>query len=240
MLRNPFYWRTRENRFQQLFDSGSNWIEVQNRKDFFDRLGNGLDFKSLEDFYKIRIEDLKKCGGNVLFERLYDNLLLRAFEDVYPHHIWHEWRFLNNNRMECWNHDENQKDFLDELGKQLGFKTFRDWYNISTVEIIKNGGNGLLSKYGKSSAKLVMSVYSKHKWKHINFNGYWNNNERRRDFLDSLGKQLGYKKIEDWNRITKKIIRKNGGKNLLTKYGESPIKLIGSTYSWDMKELVVK
>ena len=54
---------------------------------------------------------------------------------------------------------ENQRNFLDEFGKQLGFKQMNDWYNITSKKIIENGGSGLLNKYGNSPSKLIMSIY---------------------------------------------------------------------------------
>src|ERR1700722_12949120 len=51
------------------------------------------------------------------------------------------------------------------------------------------------------------------------------------NFLNELGKQLEFNKMNDWYNITACDIINGGGSGLLNKYGNSPSKLIMSIYS---------
>jgi hypothetical protein len=130
-----------------------------NRREFFDTLGNDLNFKTLDQFYGITIEDVKHHGGSVLLHHLYENFLVRALEDVYPQHQWYAWNFSQNVGPRFWDRSENRTNYLLWLGKHLGFKNSNDWNNIKKSQIMENGGSGLLDKYGGSPNKLLMSVY---------------------------------------------------------------------------------
>jgi hypothetical protein len=66
--------------------------------------------------------------------------------------------------------------------------------------------------------------------------GYWEIAENRRNFMDQLSKQLGFKDMTDWYDMTAKKIIEHGGAGILGKYGDSPFKLITSVYtdhSWN-------
>lgn len=137
-----------------------------------------------------------------------------------------------------WDIKENQRNFLDGLGKQLGFKRMEDWHNVSANSIRQHGGGTLLTKFGDSPSKCIISIYSNHVWNQSNFSttlsGYWNNQNNRRDFMDWLGQQLGFKQMDDWRHLTVKQIVSHGGHSVLQMYS-SPFELVTSTYgsySW--------
>lgn len=69
-----------------------------------------------------------------------------------------------------WKLKENQKKFLDKLGKELGIKGHEDWYNITTKEVEHKGGTikpyfpifqgyGLLEQHNHSLARALQYVY---------------------------------------------------------------------------------
>ena len=60
--------------------------------------------------------------------------------------------------------------------------------------------------------------------------GYWDLKENHVIFLDWLGKQLGYEILDDWYKIDKKLIIKNGGGGILQRYNNSPFHMIQSIY----------
>jgi len=70
--------------------------------------------------------------------------------------------------MKYWSNEENHKDFMDWLGKELNFKKMDDWYNISQKAIGENGGGSLLNKYN-SLFNLVSSIYPQYKWNKFRF-----------------------------------------------------------------------
>jgi hypothetical protein len=76
--------------------------------------------------------------------------------------------------------------------------------------------------------------------------GYWENKEHHLQFAENLGKKLGFKQLDDWYHITKKIILKNGGGGLLKKYDNSPSRFLQSVYHehdwiiWKFKQVPKK
>jgi hypothetical protein len=233
-LKNPFLWRT-TNKLVMNTVENVHWIEHSNSREFFDKFGKKMDYKMLDDFYNITAKGVKISGGGALLENLYNNSLIEALKDVYPWNKWLAWRFLDSVKPGFWDSKDNQKDFLDYLGKQLGFKLMEDWYTITQRHICEHGGSGILRIYGNSPSKIITAVYSNHKWISRKFNtvlrGHWDYMDNRKDFLNNLGKQLGFKQIEDWYSITCQQINENGGAGLLSKCGGSPSKMVMSAYS---------
>lgn len=43
-----------------------------------------------------------------------------------------------------WKDPQNQRNFLEKLGKKLKVKEPRDWGKITTQQVKENGGNSLL------------------------------------------------------------------------------------------------
>jgi hypothetical protein len=74
---------------------------------------------------------------------------------------------------------KNQRKFFDWAGQQLGIKNFEEWYNIKPSEVQKlgsdlkidiasntklGGASLLISEYGKSLIKALITVYPENKW----------------------------------------------------------------------------
>jgi hypothetical protein len=133
-----------------------------------------------------------------------------------------------------WDNKGTQRDFMDGLGNQLGFKYMTDWYKITSNQITNNGGFSLLAKFGSSPPKMVTSIYHSHPWNFTKFQSkpkhYWESDDNQREFMDQLGKQLGFKDMDDWYNLTLHEIDENRGSGLLEKYNRSPSKLVMSTY----------
>lgn len=58
-----------------------------------------------------------------------------------------------------WKSLNNQRQFLDSLFIALDLKEHNDWYHITVEDVKKNGGGGLLGRYGDSLIKTLKSVY---------------------------------------------------------------------------------
>lgn len=76
---------------------------------------------------------------------------------------------------------------------KLRCKIYEDWYKISTEDIIKHGGVGLLKIYSGSLTKLLASIFPSVDWKLWQFNkvpnGFWNELVNQKKFVDWLGIQ---------------------------------------------------
>src|SRR5690348_6678349 len=114
-----------------------------------DWLGKKLGVVQLEDWYKVSRDDVKRYdSGDIL--KIYGSSFILALEANYPEHQWKPWLF-DRLPYGWWKHAENQRKFLESLGKEMGFKNMDDYYlKLKTVDIEKAGGSGLLRQYGDS------------------------------------------------------------------------------------------
>ena len=145
--------------------------------------------------------------------RKYGHSPSKLLKAVYPEHKWDLSKFKTV-PFGYWNVKENQKNFMDDLGKQLGFESMQDWYQLTFETLISKQGRGLLEKYGSSPSKLLQSVYPEHPWVEWMFrkvpNKYWDIEENEKRFLDWLGNKLNFQQVDDWKRINKRDIVSNG------------------------------
>ena len=118
--------------------------------------------------------------------------------------------------------------FMDKLGGILNYSRMEDWYNITISQIVHFGGASLLKKFNDSPSDMVASIYNHHQWIESTFQ--WKSKERKRDFLDELGRKLQYQRLEDWYHATVKGTVENGGSSYLHGYGNSASKLIKDIY----------
>ncbi len=59
-----------------------------------------------------------------------------------------------------WKYISNQRQWLDDIAKNLKITDTDGWYKVTTKVIQQQkGGSGLLSKYNGSLARLLVTVY---------------------------------------------------------------------------------
>jgi hypothetical protein len=61
---------------------------------------------------------------------MYHNSLSKLLSTVYSEHEWLPWKFSKSSH-HFWGDLENQRKFLDWVVKQLNYKEFQDWYQVS-------------------------------------------------------------------------------------------------------------
>ena len=75
----------------------------------------------------------------------------------------------------------------------------------------ENGGSGLLLLYGSSIYNLLSQILPQYNWLPWKFNsvpnGYWDDLNNQKKFLDYLTKELNIKKDEDWYQISSEVIK---------------------------------
>jgi hypothetical protein len=213
---------------------------VESRREFLDKLGKKLNFQKPEDWYGLKKRDLP---GSSLILSLYGSIA-ELFKQTYPEHEWNTWQFTGALKNGYWGDKKNQKDFMKWLGKQLGFKTMEDWYNITRKDIMDNGGATLLLKHRGSPSKLVTSVYSDHEWMIWKFQrvakGTWTNLEQsqRIEMIMWVEKELRIETMEDWYRISWSQIDSKIPVEFFKQYPlEQVLKEAYPDYIWDMTKL---
>jgi hypothetical protein len=203
-------------------------MRLEGAKRLFDELARERRFNSLNDFYSLSKCDIPKQGRDLIRDEFRGSVGI-ALQSLYPQHDWMLWKFKDNVSYGFWKNPQNGKNFMDWLGISLGFQNRNDWYTITKNIIRNNGGNGLLARYGNSRSALLSGIYSDHPWDKYKFTTlYWN--QSHRNFMEWLGRQLGFQKMEDWYSVTYYSICSFGGKGLLSKYGNSPSKLLISVF----------
>ena len=130
---------------------------------------------------------------------------------------------FSNSPRGFWKKKENQKKFFDWLGKELGYKTLDDWYNITISIIDKHGGGSMLDTfYNGSPSKALKAVYPEHKWMPWRFKkspkGFWKHflseieqGKNHKEILKSgelellmkwMEEKLQIKHLDDWYRVS--------------------------------------
>ena len=146
------------------------------------------------------------------------------------------------------------RDTLREnLAKRLGLKEVEDWYEITTNEIISNGGEEVLKRTRNSPPLLVQAMFPEHDWNFGRFvdtgpSSFQKQFERNRIKCASsssswrkvewLADKLKVEQLEDWYRVSFQEINKwapaallhkrNLGRFLQESYPEHP---------WDLGRL---
>jgi len=62
---------------------------------------------------------------------------------AYPEHKWLPWKFAHK-PVSFWRSLDNQREYLDWLGKELKFTRMEDWYKITGKDFARNGGKRFL------------------------------------------------------------------------------------------------
>lgn len=134
-----------------------------------------------------------------------------------------------------WKNIENQRIFFDWVGKKLNITKWQDWYNVSLLDIQKNGGHTLIGHhYAKSHIKALMTIYSEHPWRVWQFKrttkSFWKDRKNQRNFLDWVAHEKKFTKWEDWYQVSCADIANLGGRSLLNLYNGSHIQAITTNY----------
>lgn len=69
------------------------WKTRENRRAFFDWLGQQLGVTRFEDWYQFEAADLLPFGARVVLSLHYKSSIALALSDVYREHQWLDWRF---------------------------------------------------------------------------------------------------------------------------------------------------
>jgi hypothetical protein len=129
-----------------------------------------VNIESREGWYNITAKDIHQYGGEYLMRKFFGNSVVRTLQFVYPDYQWLAWKFQQPVFPGFWNDRINRKEFMDWFGSQLGYKILDDWYNITTVDFVKNGGGSLLYiTFDGSILETLSSIYSTHQWDPLKF-----------------------------------------------------------------------
>ncbi len=202
------------------------WGTKKNRVAYMKWLGKQLKFKKLDDWYSISQKDFENNCGTT-FIKTYRYSPSAAVVDCFPQRKWLTWKFLNVPNC-FWKNRQNRFDYMKWLGRQLGFKTWEDWYTITKDDYVDNYGSSLLQYLAGSPSRPVMECFSReHDWLPWRFHktqrGYWKHRKHRLRYMNWLGDQMGYRRKNDWYQLRATDFNTNHGRRLWVYYEGSAV-----------------
>ena len=121
-----------------------------------------------------------------------------------------------------WGKRENIDKFLSNIKQKFNLHTPEDWHTITREQIQSNGGNSILSNFSMYELKCMACPEGKSIFNNLPV--YWENKENVLSFLLELKEKYNLNSSKDWNSITHKHIKSNGGNSLLSKYSVYELK----------------
>ena len=159
-----------------------------------------------------------------MFGVYWNSSFIRAVNDCYPEYDWLEWKFVQVHRG-FWDSVANCRRYLDWLGRELKFRDLDDWYAVSFEEFRTHRGAVMLANFGWSISATIVACFPEHEWCEWKFvhvpRGFWDSQKNRRRYLKWLGRELGYRTLDDWYSVTYKDFRRNHGNRVVRRYGSS-------------------
>ena len=109
--------------------------QLSQHRQLFDKLGEQLGYTSMEDWYDVNADKIRKNGGAEILLRFYRHSPSTALKTIYPDHDWMIWRF-NTVPKSYWKNNASknsieQKRMIDWLGDKLGIHSVEDWLSVS-------------------------------------------------------------------------------------------------------------
>ncbi len=217
------------------------WNDLENRRRYMRWLGRVLGFEKMQDWYRIKKQDFHAHSGGGLIANYYRDSPQLAVLECFPKFQWKQWLF-HSTPQRYWQDPVNRLEYLEWLGKKLGYKKDSDWYKISRADFHTNSGGGLLANYyGDSVFNALREFRPKMDWLPWMFRtvpqGYWKSDDNRKIYLKWLGKQLGFRKYDDWYRLTKDDITRHHGEGVFIMYYRGSrmevLKDLKPNHKWD-------
>lgn len=206
------YWRVRPNRLRYM-----NWLKRR------------LGFTRRADWYDLTRQDFIDHHGGGLLATVYDHSPIKALNDILPDIDFKPW-LMAKAPQGFWARKHNRWTYMAWLGDQLGIRSAEDWYAVTKADFIHHYGEGLLvNHFGSSPLRAIREFLPRHDWIEWRFaecpQRFWHSKKNRKRYLGWLGRQLGYRRPEDWYRVTRADFYRHHGAALLQS-GFSAIELL--------------
>eukprot|EP01114_Cavostelium_apophysatum_P022095 TRINITY_DN7884_c0_g1_i1.p1 TRINITY_DN7884_c0_g1~~TRINITY_DN7884_c0_g1_i1.p1 ORF type:complete len:873 (-),score=176.06 TRINITY_DN7884_c0_g1_i1:3235-5853(-) len=215
-------------------------------RSFFLHLGKELKYTDEEDWYQLRRSFvLSKPEGKEILQRFdgsHVNALFYAFPELKSSLV--PWKFAKL-PAGYWQDESNQRGFFLWLAEKLGYRNPVELYQANISDVFTHGGGPLLAHYNSSLIRALQALFPECK-PSDNFENFlelqsyvkrksksfWDDLTTQRKYFEWLGHRLGVKKNEDWYSLPslRAKILANGGRTLLTMYGDSPARALAAAF----------
>jgi len=145
------------------------WNGENNRKKYAKWLGKELGYTTMEHWYQITLNVIEKNHGSGVVQIYYNDSPSNFVMAIFPKYKWLKWKFrcVSNG---FWKDENNHKKYVKWLGKEMGYTTMENWYNISKAILQENYGGGLMGHYyNNCPSKFVMGMFPDFKWERSKF-----------------------------------------------------------------------
>lgn len=139
------------------------WKDRENRIWYLKWLGKKLTFSNPEHWYKIKRRNFFDNYGGALLNHWYHGSPIAAAQEMFPDYDWIPWFFLQVPRG-FWLSDENCRDYMAWLEKQLGYTKPEHWYKVKRPDFHRNYGGGFMTLRQNSPLLAVMYLYPDFPW----------------------------------------------------------------------------
>ncbi len=200
------FWQNRQNRVQYL-----RWLEKE------------LGYRQPQDWYAIQVSDFEEHHGVSL---LNGTRLLPIVKELYPKFAWHEWKFTVTSPG-FWHQPRHRRKYMKWLEQELGVSDPNDWYEVTYQDFSSRHSAGILELFNHDLLAILREHYPKFAWQPWRFRGrrsekFWGVKKNRVAYMKWLGKQLKFKRLDDWYTISRNDFVRNCGVTFLKTYGHSP------------------
>jgi len=205
------------------------WNRLENRRLYMRWLGRKLGFRKIEDWYRITTDAFKQHSGETLLNNYWGGSAVEAVKKCFPGYDWKEWLFVVA-PIRFWHDRRNHRRYMKWLGQQLGIQRPSDWYGVTNRDFNEHKGGALLLHYDSTVSQAIMSYLPRYDWKEWLFDktpkGFWETRANRKRYVTWLGKELRFRRMNDWYAVTGEDFDNNHGKELLRFYGASPVEVL--------------
>ena len=191
----------------------NHWKQIENQREFMDRMKDKYQIKQQSDWKQITWADVERHGGRTL-RKMYCSFpgLLRV---LYPEEKIDDFEVREKLPQGFWDNPQHRHRFLERVKQHFQIQSLADWNQISTRDLVMQGGSGLLAKYGGSLEELLKSEFPEEDWQSLDLRprvraGYWTE-ERMRAHVEMVGTKLGIQELEDWSRVSVKQFKEASG-----------------------------
>jgi very-short-patch-repair endonuclease len=213
------------------------WENKDNQIKYMEWLFNKLEYKKMEDWYKLTEDLLRANYGRGLLDN-YNDFTYNIVSNIFDTYEWLPWKFDRAYRG-FWKDLNNQRRYMDWLFKELKYETLEDFYKITFEDIVNNYGYNFRKSY-ENIHEIFNTLYPEYIWLEWKFkvtsNKFWKDLNNHKVYTEWLFKELKYESMEDWYKTTNIIVSKNHGCGLLSSYYnlsiQKMLKTIYPDYKW--------
>lgn len=166
--------------------------EIQNQREFFDRVAQDMNFNPLDAkrWYRVTANDVRQRRGGFFLMDLYDRSHVKALVKLYPE-LQLQPKLFYHTLGYNFTTIQSRRNFLNEFAHDLGFNPLEaeHWYNLSSKDFRnRKGGIQVISHHKSSHIQALMEIYPHLHWENQKFHKYKRSNKGRREIFDKLAK----------------------------------------------------